>query len=114
MSHEQKKTCEDFESLLVKKMAGELLPEERGSLEGHLGQCASCAAEEQALSRVWQEFDSLQVPEAPAELYEETRKTILGHLRSEKSLFPRAGKILLGGTWLLFIPFLDGLAMAEV
>ena len=63
---------------------------------------------------MWREFDSLQVSEVPAELYEKTRKAILGRLRSEKSLFPRAGKILLGGAWLLFIPFLGGLAMAEV
>ncbi len=114
MSGEQRRACEDFVSLLVKKVTGELLPGMRESLEAHLGQCASCAAEEQALSRVWQEFDSLPVPEVPAGLYEKTRKIILGYLRSERSRFRRVGKIPRGGTGVLLAPFVGGLAMAGV
>ena len=88
MNPEQNKTCEDSESLLVKKITGELLPEEKTFLDNHLAQCVFCVAKEQELAREWQRFDSLPVPEIPTALYEKTRATILNHLKREKSIFP--------------------------
>ena len=114
MNLEQNKTCEDFESLLVKKVTGELLPTEKESLGNHLAKCAFCVDKQQELAREWQSFDSLPAPEIPAALYEKTRETILGHLRREKSLFPWAGKIPREGVWSLLTPFAAGLVTAGV
>ncbi len=115
MNLEKKKmTCEDFESLLVKKITGELLHGEEQSLESHLAQCAFCVAQEQELAKEWQSFDALPAPEIPAELYESTRETILGHLRRGKALFPWAARIPMKGIWSLLIPFAAGLAMTGV
>ena len=70
MNLEKKKmTCKDSESLLVKKITGELLPQERQSLESHLAQCTFCVAQEQELAKEGQNFDSLPAPYIPAVLY---------------------------------------------
>ncbi|MBI2985363.1 MAG: hypothetical protein HYY45_01215 [Deltaproteobacteria bacterium] len=111
MNHRQNKICEDSESLLVKKITGELLSEEKRFLDNHLAQCAFCIAKEVELAKEWQSFDSLPAPEIPAELYEKTRETILGHLRQEKSLLPWAARIPMKGIWSLLTPFAAGLAM---
>lgn len=85
MSPESNRTCEDLESSLVKKITGELLPQEERSLATHLSQCTSCVAKQRDLTRVWQRFDSLQGAEIPKELYDKTRDTVLGHMRQEES-----------------------------
>ena len=112
MNREQKRACEDVESLLVKKITGELPPQEKQSLEGHLAQCTICVAKEQELAREWQSFDILPAPEIPAALYEKTRETILGHLRREKSRLPWSEIIPIKGIWSLLGPLAAGLAMA--
>lgn len=115
MNPEQKKmTCEDSESLLVKKITGELLPEDKHPLESHLAQCPFCVAEEQKLATEWQRFDSLPVPEIPTELYENTRQFILNHLMREKSLLPWAARIPRRGFWSVLAPSAAGLATAGV
>ena len=115
MNLEKKKTtCEDSESLLVKKITGELLPEDKQSLENHLAQCAFCVAKEQELTREWQSFDSLPALEIPAELYEKTRETILGHLKRERSALPLAESIPHGGVWSLLGPLAAGVAITGV
>jgi len=112
MNLEKKKmTCKDSESLLVKKITGELLPQERHSLESHLAQCAFCVAQEQELAKEWQSFDSLPAPEIPAELYKNTRDLILNHLKREKSLSALPGRTPIRGIWSLLAPFVAGLAM---
>jgi len=76
---------EEFGSLLIKKIAGELLSEEYQFLQSHLAQCASCMAQEQDLTQVWQGLELLQVPEIPAELFEKTKQTVLARLKQKKS-----------------------------
>lgn len=114
MNLEQKRSCDDLESLLVRKITGELLSEEKRFLENHLAQCALCVAKERDLAREWQCFDSVPAPEIPAAIYEKTRETILGHLRREKALFPWTERIPMKGIWSLLIPFAAGLAMTGV
>ncbi len=114
MSHERNRTCEDFESLLVKKITEELLPEEKQVLEKHLAQCSFCLVKEQELAKEWQSFDSLPVPEIPIELYERTRETILVHLKREKSLLPWPGRIPRGRLWSLLAPSAAGLVTAGI
>ena len=115
MNLEKKKmTCEDSESLLVKKITGELLRGEEQSLESHLAQCTFCVAQEQELAKEWQSFDSLPAPEIPAVLYEKTRETILGHLRRERSALPLAESIPRGGIWSLLGPLAAGVAITGV
>lgn len=111
MNHRQNKICEDIESLLVRKITGELLSEEKRFLDSHLAQCAVCAAREQELAKEWQSFDSLPAPEIPAELYEKTRATILSHLRRGESLFPWAERVLGDRIGPLLAAFVAGLVM---
>ncbi|MBI4527054.1 MAG: hypothetical protein HY695_24930 [Deltaproteobacteria bacterium] len=80
----QKESCNEFRSLLVRKIVGEILPHEKRELDVHLAQCLLCATEEREFSTALQRFGSLPDPEIPAELYEKTRQTILGYLREEK------------------------------
>ena len=114
MSPENNERCEDFESRLVRNITGELLPEEKRSLESHLAQCVSCVAKEEELVREWQNFDSLPVPEIPTELYENTRQLILNHLMREKSPFPWAGRIPREGVWSVLAPSAAGFMTAGV
>ena len=104
MSPGRERSCRDYESLLVKKYTGELLLEENQSLKSHLAQCASCAAEERKLARVWQRLDSFPVPEIPTALYEKTRQTIVSELKRKKFHFPWIEKIPRTGIWLFLLP----------
>jgi len=114
MNPEQNKSCEDSESLLVRKLTGELFPEEEESLESHLAQCTSCTAEEQELTRVWQEVGSLPAPEIPAKLFEKTREAILGHLRQQQSPWSWVRRVPREGVGSLLSPFAAGLVTAGV
>lgn len=114
MNREQERVCEDFESLLVKKLARELRSDERLVLDRHLAQCAICVARERELVKEWKSFDALPVPEVPAALYEGTRKLILSHLMQEKSPSPSAGRILRERVWWLFGPLGAGATMTGV
>jgi len=114
MSPERERSCRDYESLLVKKHTGELLLEENQSLKSHLAQCASCAAEERKLARVWQRLDSLPVPEIPTALYEKTRETIVSDLKRNESHFPWIEKIPRTGIWLFLLPVGAGLATTSI
>ncbi|MBI4522704.1 MAG: zf-HC2 domain-containing protein [Deltaproteobacteria bacterium] len=111
MNPERNKECAEFEPLLVKKIAGDLLPREEKSVENHLLQCAACAAEDRKVAMVWKKFDSLPAPEIPLDVSEKTRLTILGHLKQENSLFPWLAKIPMQGLWAAFLPVAAGLAM---
>lgn len=93
MNHEQEITCEDSESLLVKKISGELLPRERELLESHLSQCALCVAKEQELVNLWQRVGCLAAPKVPRRLYEKTRELILRKLKRGKTPLPRTRRI---------------------
>lgn len=106
--------CEDSESLLVKKITGELLPKEKKFLDDHLAQCTLCVAKERELTREWLSFDSLPAPEIPAELYGNTRNLILSHLKRERSPLPLAERIPRGGVWSLLGPLAAGVAITGV
>ncbi|SRR6266545_4763494 len=105
---------EEFVSLLVKKIAGELLREENQSLQSHLAQCASCMAQEQELTQVWQRLESLQVPEISTELFEKTEQTVLARLKQEQSPIPLLKKIPHSGTVSILLSVVAGLAMTGV
>lgn len=105
---------EEFGSLLVKKIAGELLSEEYQSLQSHLAQCASCMAQEQELTRVWQRLESLQVPEMFTELFEKTEQTVLAHLKQEQTPIPWLEKIPHSGIGSILLPVVAGLVMTGV
>ncbi|MDZ4342087.1 MAG: zf-HC2 domain-containing protein [Candidatus Binatia bacterium] len=113
MNLEKKMNCTEIHSLLVKKIADDLVPEEKRSVERHLAECASCAAEERSLAMIWQEFEGLPVREIPTELYQKTRGRILIDLKSEKSLSPWLAKIP-PGPWRALVPIAAGLATTAI
>ncbi len=114
MNLEQERSCEDLESLLVKKITGELLLEEKKFLDSHLARCALCVAKERELVREWQSFDSLPALEIPAELYGNTRDLILSRLERERSPLSLAERIPRGGAWSLLGPLAAGVAITGV
>jgi hypothetical protein len=105
---------EEFGSLLVKKIAGKLLPEENQSLQSHLAQCARCMAQERELTVVWQGLELLQVPEIPNEIFEKTEQTVLAHLKQEQAPIPWLEKIPHAGVGSFFLPVVAGLVMTGV
>jgi hypothetical protein len=114
MNPEQKESCKEFSSLLVKKISGEILSDEKRGLDIHLAQCLSCATEERELTTTFQRLDSLPDPEIPAELYENTRQTILGRLKQENSRAAWFARIPVAGPWRPLFPLTAGLAMTTV
>lgn len=76
---------EEFDSLLVKKITGELVSEEHQFLQCHLAQCTACMAQEQELTQVWQGLELLQVPGIPTELFDKTEQAVLARLKQEQS-----------------------------
>jgi putative zinc finger protein len=114
MNPEQKGNCKEFSSLLVRKIAGEILAHEKRALESHLAHCPSCAIEERELIATFQKLDSLPDPEIPAELYENTRQTILGGLRQEKSRAAWFTRIPITGPWRALFSPTAGLAMTAI
>jgi hypothetical protein len=114
MNPQNNKTCADFESWLVKKVAGELLSEEKQFLETHLARCTFCVAKERELVRGWQRFDAFPVPEIPTALYEKTRATILDHLRQEQFRWTWLRWVPSEGVWSPLAPSAAGLVTAGV
>ena len=114
MNPEQKESCKEFSSLLVRKVAGEILSHEKRALDGHLAQCSFCATEERELSATFQRLDSLPDPKIPAELYENTRQTILSYLKQEKSRAAWFARIPVSWPWRALVPLTAGLAMTAV
>ena len=114
MNLEKKMNCTDIHSLLVKQIADHLVSAEKRSVERHVAECASCAAEERSLAMIWQEFEGLPVREIPTELYEKTRDRILNDLKREKSLSPWRAKIPITGLWRALIPIAAGLATTAI
>jgi hypothetical protein len=114
MNPKEKQTCEEFTSLLVKKISGEILSEERRALERHLAHCASCVLEERELSALWQRFRSSPGYDIPRELYENTRRMILGRLKQEKSPIATLARIPSTGAWRALVPSTAGLAMTAI
>lgn len=114
MNTEQMRSCPDIDSLLVKRIAGELSADEKNSVESHLAGCTSCTGEEQGLSEVWQKFDTLSDPEIPTKLYETTHETILDLLKWEKSSFPWIVKISESAIGSAILPILAGLVMTGI
>lgn len=105
---------EEFGSLLVKKIAGELRSEEYQSLQSHIAQCASCMALEQDLTEVWQGLELLRVPGISTELLEKTEQTVLAHLKQEQAPIPWFEKIPHRGIGSILLPVFAGLAMTGV
>ena len=114
MNREKRMNCTEIHSLLVKQIADHLVPEERRSVERHLAECASCAAEERSLAMIWQKFEGLPVREIPTELYEKTRDRILNDLKREKSQSPWLAKIPSTGPWRALVPIAAGLATTAI
>lgn len=114
MNPEQKESCKEFSSLLVKKITGEILSHEKKALDIHLGRCSSCSTEERELTATLHKLDSFADPEIPAELYENTRQTILGHLNEEKSRAAWFTRVPTTGAWRALFPLTAGLAMTGV
>ena len=114
MNPEQKGSCKEFSSLVVKKITGEILSHEKRALDIHLAQCSSCATEEREFTATLQRFDSFPDPEIPAELYENTRQTILGRLKREKSRAAWFARIPVTGPWRALFPLTAGLAMTAI
>jgi len=114
MNLEKRMNCTEIQCLLVKKIADDLVPEEKRSVERHLAECASCAAEERSLAMVWQEFEGLPVREIPTELYEKTRDRILNDLKREKSQSPWPARIPNTGPWRALVPIAAGLATTAI
>jgi hypothetical protein len=113
MNLEKKMKCTEIHSLLVGRIADDLLPKEKRSVERHLAECASCAAEERSLAMIWEECEGLPVREIPSELYEKTRDRLLSDLKREKSQSPWPAKIP-PGPWRALVPIAAGLATTAI
>jgi hypothetical protein len=105
---------EEFGSLLVKKIAGELRSEEYQSLQSHLAQCANCVAQEQELTQMWQGLELLQVPDIPTELFKITEQKVLTRLKQERSPFPLLRKVPRAGFGSILLSAVAGLVMTGV
>src|SRR5574341_74877 len=106
--------CSKIDSLLIRKMAGDLLPDEEEYLGRHLLACASCAREGQELNKIWQKLGSLPDPQIPAKLDRRTRETTLGYLKWESALSPVLSKVSEWGVWSFSISLLAGLLMTGI
>lgn len=109
--HEPNQPCAEFASSLMRKVTGELVPEEEISLENHLAQCAACRTDLEKVSRLWQEMEPLPSTAVPAKLRDETQKAVLGLLRQERSFFYRLAGNSLEGAWSYVLPVITGLVM---
>lgn len=103
--------CPEIDSLLVKRIAGELTADESTSVESHLAGCVSCIGQEQELSKAWKRLEFLQVPEIPRELFETTEQRVLARLKQEPSPIPWLEKIPYAGIGSLLLPIAAGLVM---
>lgn len=111
MAHEPNHPCAEFEPLLIRKITGELLPDQENVLENHLAQCAACNSELEKVSRLWQGMESLPSAAVPPKLHNETQKAVLGLLRQESSFFYRLVGDSLKGAWSYLLPVITGLVM---
>jgi hypothetical protein len=114
MNRNEEAICQNFSLLLVKKISGKILAEERPALERHLAHCASCVSEERELSALWKRFASSADSEISRELYENTRRIILEHLKQENSRLAWVTKIPHTGAWRALAPLTAGLAMTAI
>lgn len=102
---------DNYFSLLLQHVTGELPSEQTESLESHIGQCGRCFSTEQELTNAWRQLESLQVADIPAELYKETRQTILARLKRERSPLPWLKAFPRADLWSVFLSIFAGLAM---
>lgn len=114
MAHEPNRPCEEFDSLLIRKVTGDLVPEEENALKNHLAQCAACNSELEKVSRLWQGMESLSPAAVPPNLHDETEKTVLGLIRQEKSFSYRLIGDSLKGGWSYLLPVIAGLMMTAL
>jgi len=114
MARESNQPCADFASLSIRKITGELVPEEENSLDNHLAQCAACNSELEKISRLWQGMESLPSAAVPAKLHDETQMAVLGLLRQERSFFYRLVGDSLKGAWSYLLPVLTGLVLTAL
>lgn len=113
MARELNQPCAEFESLLIRKITGELLPDQENFLESHLAQCAACNSELEKVRRLWEGMESLPSAAVPPKLHDETQKALIGLIRQERSiLWPVGGS--LEGAWSYILPFLTGLVMTAL
>lgn len=112
--HEPNQPCAEFASLLIRKVTGELVPEEENSLENHLAQCAACNSDLEKVSNLWQGMEALPSAAVPAKLHDETQKAVLGLLRQERSFFYRLAGNTLEGAWSYLLPVITGLVMTAL
>ena len=113
MVNEPNQPCAEFESLLTRKVTGELVPEEENSLGNHLAQCATCNSELENISRQWQGMD-LPSFAVPAKLHDETQKAVLGLLKQERFIVNRFAGGNLRGAWSYLLPTIAGLVMTTL
>ena len=101
MAHELNPPCTEFEPLLIRKITGELLPDQEKFLEKHLDQCAPCNSELEKVSQLWQGMESLPSAAVPAKLHDETQRAVLGLLRLERA-------------WSYLLPVIMGIVMTAL
>jgi len=114
MAHEPNRPCEEFVSLLIRQITGDLALEEENALDNHLAQCAACTSELEKVSRLWQGMESLPPAAVPPKLHDETQKAVLGLLRQERSFFYRLAGNSLEGAWSYLLPVIVGLMMTAL
>jgi hypothetical protein len=114
MNPEQKESCKEFSSLVVKKVTGEILSHEKKALEAHLAQCPLCTTEEREFTAVFQRLGSLPDSAIPPLLYENTRQMVLNRIKQEKSRRAWFAKISSAWPWRALFPLTAGLAMTGV
>lgn len=56
-------SCDEFKAMLTGYLDGELTPEQRADLEGHLGTCRACEAELAELTKLKEELSMMRFKE---------------------------------------------------
>lgn len=77
-------THPDLQTDALDYLAGELSPEKREQLEGHLQQCQTCTAEMAEVAGAWNQLDSYPREEPPEAVVTTIRRAIAAELRQQE------------------------------
>ena len=76
--------CQHYEALIAEKLFGELSPEEKQRLEGHLEACPGCRTQVHEMEAALHLAASRTRPEPPADFWEGYYARLVGRLREEE------------------------------
>ena len=71
--------CEDVQPILDAYLSGELHPETRETVGGHLAECRACKTEAEFAHEVGEMLSDLPRPEAPPEIFDQVASYVRSH-----------------------------------